>query len=60
LPVLRRAGISAAPADAAEEVKTTVHWVSRYNGGQGAVREFVELLLKSRGRWEALVRALST
>jgi 3-deoxy-D-manno-octulosonate 8-phosphate phosphatase (KDO 8-P phosphatase) len=60
LPVLRRAGISAAPADAADEVKTAVHWVSRYNGGQGAVREFVELLLKSRGRWDALVRTLST
>jgi 3-deoxy-D-manno-octulosonate 8-phosphate phosphatase (KDO 8-P phosphatase) len=60
LPVLRRAGISAAPADAAEEVKAAVHWVSRYSGGHGAVREFVELLLKSRGRWDALVRALST
>ena len=60
LPVLRRAAISAAPADAADEVKTAVHWVSRYNGGQGAVREFVELLLKSRGRWDALVRTLST
>ncbi len=60
LPVLRRAGVSAAPADAAEEVKTAVHWVSRYNGGHGAVREFVEVLLKSRGRWDALVRSLST
>ena len=60
LPVLRRAGISAAPADAAEEVKANVHWLSRYNGGHGAVRELVELLLKSRGRWDALVRSLST
>lgn len=59
LPVIRRAGISAAPADAVEEVKAAVHWVSRYNGGHGAVREFVELLLKSRGRWEALLRAIS-
>ncbi|HUL75503.1 MAG TPA: HAD hydrolase family protein [Vicinamibacterales bacterium] len=59
LAVLRRAGLSAAPADAAEEVRAAVHWVSRHNGGRGAVREFVEMLLKNRGRWDPLVRTLS-
>jgi len=60
LPVLRRAGLSAAPADAAEEVRAAVHLVTRHGGGKGAVREFIELLLKARGSWDALVRALST
>ncbi len=60
LPVLRRAGLSAAPADAADEVKAAVHYVSRFGGGRGAVREFIEVLMKGRGSWDALVRALST
>jgi 3-deoxy-D-manno-octulosonate 8-phosphate phosphatase (KDO 8-P phosphatase) len=60
LTVLRRAGLSAAPVDAAEEVKGVVHWISRYPGGRGAIREFIEILLKGRGRWDALVRTLSS
>jgi len=60
LTVLRRAGLSAAPADAADEVRAVVHWVSRHAGGRGAVREFVEVLLKARGHWDSLVRTLST
>ena len=59
LPILRRAGLSAAPADAAEEVKSSVHWVSRFAGGRGAVRDFVELILKHRGRWDSLVKTLT-
>ena len=51
LPVLGRAGLSAAPADAAGEVLAAVDWVSTRPGGRGAVRELVELLLGSRGRW---------
>jgi 3-deoxy-D-manno-octulosonate 8-phosphate phosphatase (KDO 8-P phosphatase) len=55
LPILRRVGLSAAPADCIDEVRAHVHWVSRHNGGHGAVREFVEVLLKARGRWDTLV-----
>ena len=55
LPVLRRAGLSAAPADAAPEVLARVHWVSRKPGGRGAVRELVELLLHARQEWDALL-----
>jgi len=51
LPVLRRAGISAAPADAVREVLAEVDWVSHQPGGRGAVRELVEVLLDARGRW---------
>ncbi len=59
LPVLGRCGLSAAPADAEDEVRSRVHFVSRYDGGRGAAREFIEVILRGRGRWDALVRAFS-
>ncbi len=48
LPVLERVGFSAAPADAVAAVRKKVHFVSTRNGGQGAVREVVDLILESR------------
>lgn len=57
LPVLRRVGLSAAPRDACEDVRERVHYVTQNVAGHGAVREFIELILRGRGRWEALVRA---
>jgi 3-deoxy-D-manno-octulosonate 8-phosphate phosphatase (KDO 8-P phosphatase) len=59
LPVIARAGLSAAPSDAAAEVKARVDWVSAHGGGQGAVREFIELVLKAQGRWDAIVESLA-
>ena len=55
VPVLRRAGFSAAPADAIEEARDAAHWVSNFAGGAGAVRELVEFILKSQDRWESAV-----
>ena len=55
LPVLARAGLSAAPADAAREVRERVHWVSRARGGEGAARELIELVLRAQGKWTAVV-----
>ena len=55
LGVLGRVGLSAAPADAVEEVRARVHWVSRAPGGGGAVRELVEVVLRAQGHWETLV-----
>jgi 3-deoxy-D-manno-octulosonate 8-phosphate phosphatase (KDO 8-P phosphatase) len=54
LPVLRRAGLSLAPADAAPEVRAAVDWVSAFAGGNGAVREAGELILKAQGKWEGV------
>jgi len=51
LPVLRQAGLSAAPADAAEAVRARVHFVSRLPGGAGAVRELIEAVLAAQGHW---------
>jgi len=55
VPVLRRAGLSLAPADAAVEVRRHVHHVTRSAGGCGAVREVVELILQAQGRWQPFV-----
>jgi 3-deoxy-D-manno-octulosonate 8-phosphate phosphatase (KDO 8-P phosphatase) len=55
LPVLRRVGLSAAPADAVAEVRGTVDWVSGASGGRGAVRELVEIVLRAQGLWEGVV-----
>lgn len=55
LPVLRRAGFSAAPADASPEVRAAVQWVSASGGGRGAVRECIEHVLRAQGQWRAAV-----
>ncbi|MDA1306836.1 MAG: HAD hydrolase family protein [Acidobacteria bacterium] len=57
LPVLRRVGLSAAPHDACDDVRQRVHYVTKAFAGHGAVREFVELILRGRGRWEPLLLA---
>jgi 3-deoxy-D-manno-octulosonate 8-phosphate phosphatase (KDO 8-P phosphatase) len=56
LPVLTRVGLSAAPADAAAEVLSRVHWVSTAPGGRGAVRQFIEMVLRAQNRWDTVLR----
>ncbi len=51
LPLLRRVGLALAPTNAAAEVKRVAHWVGRRPGGEGAVREAVEAILRARGSW---------
>jgi 3-deoxy-D-manno-octulosonate 8-phosphate phosphatase (KDO 8-P phosphatase) len=60
LPVLSRVGLSAAPADAVDDVRSRVHWVSRHGGGRGAAREFIEVILEARGRWDAILQSFLT
>ena len=50
--LLKRAGLTAAPADADEEAKKHADIIMRKSGGRGAVREFTDLILKSTGFWE--------
>jgi 3-deoxy-D-manno-octulosonate 8-phosphate phosphatase (KDO 8-P phosphatase) len=52
LPLMRRAGLALAPADAVDEVRAAADYVCRQAGGRGAVREMVEFILKSQGRWD--------
>jgi 3-deoxy-D-manno-octulosonate 8-phosphate phosphatase (KDO 8-P phosphatase) len=55
LPVFTRAGLSAAPADAAPEVRSRAHWVSEAGGGRGAVRDFIEMVMRAQNTWDATV-----
>lgn len=50
IPLLRKVGLSACPADARPEVKEIVHFVARSPGGRGAVRELCDLVLGAKGR----------
>ncbi|GEM_PF-69109 len=56
IPLLRRAGLAIAVADAVEEVKENAHYVTTKKGGFGAVREVVELILKAQGKWDELMK----
>lgn len=51
LPLMRRVGLSLAPRDAAPETRRAADWVAPRGGGQGAVRDAIELLLKARKAW---------
>ncbi len=56
IPVMKIVGFAAAPADAHLELLPHAHWASRHNGGRGAVREFIELILKACGLWEEALK----
>jgi len=53
LPVMRRAAIACAPPGAHEEVRALAHLVTTRAGGEGAAREFCDLLLMARGAYAA-------
>lgn len=57
LPLLLRAGFAAAPSNAHAEVKAVADHVSAWAGGEGAAREFCDLLLTASGRYAGLLNA---
>jgi 3-deoxy-D-manno-octulosonate 8-phosphate phosphatase (KDO 8-P phosphatase) len=54
LPVLERAGLAVAVANATPEVKRIAHFTTRVAGGSGALREVAELILRAQGKWSDL------
>ncbi len=56
LPILKRAGFSAAPSDAHPIVRENVHFVSQFEGGRGAVREICEMLIHAQGKWDEMMK----
>ena len=54
IPVLKRVGFSAAVGDAIPEVREIADYVASKKGGEGAVREICELLLKVQNKWEEI------
>jgi 3-deoxy-D-manno-octulosonate 8-phosphate phosphatase (KDO 8-P phosphatase) len=57
LPVFAEVGFSVAPAGADPEVRARATYVTRHRGGEGAVREAVEWLLRGAGRLEEALEA---
>jgi len=54
LPLLKRVGLAVAVANAAPEVKRAAHYITTRAGGDGAVREVIELIVKAQGKWAEL------
>jgi 3-deoxy-D-manno-octulosonate 8-phosphate phosphatase (KDO 8-P phosphatase) len=52
---MRRVGLAAAVGDAVEVVKRVAHYVAKANAGRGAVREVIELIIKSKGIWGQMI-----
>ncbi len=55
IPLLRRAGLAVAVGDAVPEVKHVAHYTTKALAGHGAIREAVELILKSKGIWKEMI-----
>ena len=60
IPVLKKAGLACAPANALDEVKAAAHLVTKKEGGMGAVREVCDFILKSQGRWNTVMGYVET
>jgi 3-deoxy-D-manno-octulosonate 8-phosphate phosphatase (KDO 8-P phosphatase) len=59
LMVLKRVGLAVAVSNAVSEVKEVAHYVTQRSGGNGAVREVVELILKTKGEWKTVLEQFS-
>ena len=56
LAVLTSVGLAVTVPEASREVKAVAQYTTRLPGGQGAVREITEMLLKAQGKWEKVIR----
>jgi 3-deoxy-D-manno-octulosonate 8-phosphate phosphatase (KDO 8-P phosphatase) len=54
LPPMRKAGLAVAVRNAVAEVKSAAHYVTERSGGDGAVRELIDMVLKSQGLWSSV------
>jgi len=55
IPILERAGLAVAVADARVETRRAAHYTTVARGGEGAIREVVELILKAQGKWNKAI-----
>ena len=56
LLIMKQVGLSGTPKDAVDEIIQVTDFVSKKNGGSGAVREFIEHILKKDGKWEIFLK----
>jgi len=57
LPAMRPAGLAVAVQNARAEVKQEAHHTTPHAGGEGALRDAVEFILKSQGKWKKVLEA---
>ena len=55
LPAMRACGLAIAVKNARAEVKREAHYVTPHEGGEGALRDAVEYILKAQGQWKSVV-----
>lgn len=55
LPVMKIVGFSACPKNAAIEVCNQANFISQHYGGEGAVREIIEMIMKEQGLWNPIL-----
>jgi 3-deoxy-D-manno-octulosonate 8-phosphate phosphatase (KDO 8-P phosphatase) len=55
IPILKRVGLAVAVGDAVVDVKKVAHYTTKAHAGKGAIREAIELILKSKGIWDELI-----
>jgi YrbI family 3-deoxy-D-manno-octulosonate 8-phosphate phosphatase len=60
LPAMRAMGLGVAVADGCAELRAAAHYVTSVRGGEGAVRETIEMILKAQRRWEDLIQQYLT
>ena len=60
LPLIKAAGLGIAVANAVPEVKEMANLVTTRSGGDGAIREAIEMILKETGEWSSLVDSFTT
>ncbi len=57
LPIIKKVGLAVAPPNAVDDIRNRVHYVTGKEGGKGAVREVIEIILKSQGIWDKTVNS---
>lgn len=55
LPAIKKVGLAVAVKNAAPEVKECAHYVTKKTGGNGAVREIIEMILKAQNKWQEAI-----
>ena len=55
MPAFKRCGFAVSVPNAVDEIKQEAHYVTRKEGGRGAVREVCDLIIKAQGKWEKAV-----
>lgn len=56
LCLMKKVGFAIAVFNACPEIKTLAHYITLREGGRGAIREVVEIILKAKGRWQEVIQ----